>query len=756
MHRRDEGPRDEDKDNWLLIKERDAEARSGAAGEIVARLPDSVDSGRGVQEVAAGQPAVWESNRTPSIARPHRHLSPETGERMKERDAPRLPSPVTRHPSLVATRHLSSLPGAVKADQPDWIAPQLATLVDRMPEGEWLHELKYDGYRILCRLRRGEARLYTRHANDWTAKLRTQAEAAAALGVKDAWLDGEVVVLTEEGRTDFQALQNAFDTNFTGRIVYCLFDLLYLDGYDLRSTPLAERKRLLSDLLSGTASDNNSLLRYSDHIAGRGEAVFAEACRRRLEGLIAKRPESPYRSGRTRHWLKIKCEQRQEFVIGGFTEPGGARQGFGALLVGYYDGDRLKYAGKVGTGFSEAVLRRLHRTLSSLERPRPPFADPPTGSDARGAHWVDPQLVAEVRFAEWTDEGILRQPSFQGLRTDKQAKEVVREQAQADPQPSASRRPSAFSPQPSASRRSSASSPQPSASRVRLTHPDRVLYPDLGLTKEQLARYYEQVADWILPHLRGRPLTLVRCPEGYQNCFYQKHVNERVPPAIGRVEIEEDGGRALYMVADTLEAVLGLVQMGVLELHTWGATRDQLDRPDRLTFDLDPDPTVPWTQVIDAARLTKTLLEELGLVPFVKTTGGKGLHVVVPIQRFDGWDAVKDFAKAVADHMVRTIPQRFTSNMAKRARKGKIFIDYLRNGRGATAIAAYSPRAKPGAPVSVPLTWEELSPELTSDHFTVVNLPDRLARQRKDPWHGYRRAARRLTADMRERLTGRT
>jgi len=286
-----------------------------------------------------------------------------------------------------------------------------------------------------------------------------------------------------------------------------------------------------------------------------------------------------------------------------------------------------------------------------------------------------------------------------------------------------------------------------------LTNPDRVLYPDLGLTKEDLARYYEGIGEWILPHLRGRPLTLLRCPEGYQKCFYQKHVNERVPQAIGRLEIEEDDGRATYMVADRLEALLGLVQMGVLELHTWGATRDRLDRPDRLTFDLDPDPSVSWTQVVEAARLMKTLLEELDLTCFLKTTGGKGLHVVVPIQRSHDWDEVKSFAKSVADHMVSTIPQRFTSNMAKRARRGKIFIDYLRNTRGATAIAAYSPRAKPGAPVSVPITWDELSTEITSDHFTVMNVPARLKQLRRDPWKGYGDAARRLTASMKNRLT---
>jgi bifunctional non-homologous end joining protein LigD len=446
-----------------------------------------------------------------------------------------------------------------------------------------------------------------------------------------------------------------------------------------------------------------------------------------------------YRSGRGRSWLKVKCEQRQEFVIGGYTEPAGSRQGFGALLVGFYENRQLKYAGKVGTGFSDSLLKTLYRTLVRMEQDTPPFVNPPRGYDAKGAHWVSPKLVAEIRFAEWTEEGILRQPSFQGLRTDKRAGVVRRERAQ-HVVPTASDRPSAAAPR------------KPTA---QLTNPDRVLYPDIGLTKAGLAAYYDEVADWMLPHVRGRPLTLVRCPEGYHDCFYQKHANEKVPKAIGRIEIGDEGGRDTYMLAESREALLGLVQMGVLEVHTWGSTKDRLERPDRLTFDLDPDPSVTWPQVIEAAHLTKTLLDELGLVCFLKTTGGKGLHIVTPIQRTLGWDEAKSFAKLVADHLVATIPQRFTSNMAKRARKGKIFIDYLRNAREATAIAAYSTRAKPGAPVSMPIEWDELSEDLPSDHFTVLNAPARLKGLERDPWHAYAQSARRVTADIIRRLKSR-
>jgi bifunctional non-homologous end joining protein LigD len=449
--------------------------------------------------------------------------------------------------------------------------------------------------------------------------------------------------------------------------------------------------------------------------------------------------DAGYRSGRGRSWLKVKCEQRQEFVIGGFTEPTGSRQGIGALLIGFYEDNTLRYAGKVGTGFSDSLLKKLHRMLRSLEQPEPPFVNPPKGYDAKGAHWVKPNLVAEIRFAEWTQEGILRQPSFQGLRTDKPATAIGRERAEH----LVDARKDDKSPGP---RR------KPAAAAGRLTNPDRVLYPDIGLTKAALAEYYEAVAEWMLPHVRGRPLTLVRCPEGYQKCFYQKHVNQHVPSAIGRIEIEEGDGRDTYMLAESREALFGLVQMGVLEVHTWGAAKDRLERPDRLTFDLDPDPSVDWAQVIEAAQLNRTLLEELGLVSFLKTTGGKGLHIVTPIQRTLSWEEVKSFTKAVADHLVATIPQRFTSNMAKRARKGKIFIDYLRNARGATAIAAYSTRARPGAPVSMPIGWDELSEEIPSDYFTVLNVPERLKRGRRDPWEAYGRSARRVTAEMMQRL----
>jgi bifunctional non-homologous end joining protein LigD len=432
------------------------------------------------------------------------------------------------------------------------------------------------------------------------------------------------------------------------------------------------------------------------------------------------------------------------------------------LLLGVYDGQgQFRFAGRTGTGFSERSLKELHKKLSVLEQSNSPFVNPPSGVDARGVHWVKPRLVAEVSFAEWTNEGLLRQAAFQGLREDKPAKSVIKEGPEkktprSDAQNGASKIPDRryAGKAGSASKKNVTSANGPTTvAGVTLSHPDRVLFPDQGFTKLTLARYYESVSAWLLPHLQDRPLTLVRCPEGHnKECFYQKHANDRIPDTIGRVKISEGKGESWYMIADSLPAVIGLVQMGVLELHTWGAKRDWLDRPDRITMDLDPDPTVPWKSVTEAAQLVRTLLNELDLECFVKTTGGKGLHIVLPLQRVHTWDEVKAFSKGLADHLVRLIPDRFTANMSKQKRTGKIYIDYLRNAKGATAIAAYSTRARAGAPVSVPLAWKELSPDLRSDHFTVANVAERMTRLKLDPWRDYFTVKQKLTQKMKASL----
>jgi bifunctional non-homologous end joining protein LigD len=735
----------EDKENWLLIKENDEEARRGNEGDITLQS-DSVASGRTMEQIAQGRHRVWHSNRSAESG-----TQDATGGRRVKRSSPRrdVIDPAT-------------LPGTAKASQEAWITPQLATLVDHAPEGDdWLHELKYDGYRMLCSIRNGKAGLFTRNGNDWTSKLKRIAAAAETLPVKQAWVDGEVVAVMPDGTINFQVLQNAFDVKSDTNLIYYVFDLLYLDGYDLRRVPLLDRKRALASLVNDQSAGD--LIRYSDHIAGKGKIVFEEACRRGMEGMIAKRADAPYVGGRNRNWVKVKCGQRQEFVIGGFTDPSGSRVAFGALLLGVFDDQgQLRYAGRTGTGFSERSLKELHTRLTPLEERTPPFIDPPTGADARGVHWVKPILVAEVAFAEWTNEGQLRQASFQGLRDDKDARSVVHERPEKKiPAESAggggSRRTRRWRKrklQGTAVRQNRHPSAEPPVvAGVTLSHPDRVLYPEQGLTKLALAQYYEQISSWILPHLEGRPLTLVRCPEGHAaDCFYQKHANESVPEVIGRVKIPEGKKTGIYMVADSLEAVVGLVQLGVLEFHTWGAKRDLLDRPDRIIIDLDPDPDVPWKSVMEAAQLVRTLLNELDLECFLKTTGGKGLHVAFPLQRIHTWDEVKEFAKAIAEHLVRLIPDRFIANMSKQKRKGKIYVDYLRNAKGATAIAAYSTRARPLAPVSVPIAWSELSDDVRSDHFTVKNVSARLAGLKSDPWRDYFMIRQKLTRSMKKVL----
>ena len=721
------------KENWLLIKEKDHEARTGKEADVTRLLTNSVASRRTLEQIASGHHRVWHSTRPT-----------------------KKPAEPVRQPRETV---MKKPVGARRMAQEDRLRPQLATLGSEAPPGEsWVHELKYDGYRILCRVKSGSATLVTRNGHDWTSKLQRIAEAAAALPVKNAWLDGEVVALMPNGVVSFQSLQNAFDAGSDTNLIYYVFDLLYLDGYDLKQVALLDRKRLLAQVI---AIGSSGLLRYSDHIRGQGDVVFSEACSKGMEGIVSKGTDATYREGRNRNWIKVKCHRRQEFVIGGFTDPSGSRVAFGALLLGIYDGQgRFQFAGRTGTGFSERSLKELHKRLVALEQSKPSFVNPPTGIETRGVHWVKPRLVAEVSFAEWTNEGQLRQAAFQGLRKDKAAKSVIREgleenttntpvRAATIAATKTSRRPESGEAGIRRNKRPASAEAPATVSGVTVSHPDRILFPDQGITKLALAQYYERVRTWLLPHLKNRPLTLVRCPEGYKNkCFYQKHANDTVSDKIDRLNIREKTGVSSHMIANSLPAVIGLVQMGVLELHTWGAKEDSLDCPNRIILDLDPDPTVPWKLVIEAAQLVRTLLNGLGLECFVKTTGGKGLHVVLPLQPVHTWDEVKAFSKGLADHLVRLIPDRFTANMSKQKRKGKIYVDYLRNVKGATAIAAYSTRARAGAPVSVPLGWKELSIDLRSDYFTVENVVARLETLRQDPWKDYFTLHQKLTRKM--------
>jgi bifunctional non-homologous end joining protein LigD len=623
-----------------------------------------------------------------------------------------------------------------KSRLPDFVAPQLATLVDRVPQGDdWLHELKFDGYRILCRISDGDICLITRNRQDWTERLSFLAKAANELPVGHALLDGEVVALNENGTSNFQLLQNSLSTDASDNLAYYVFDLLHLDGNDLMQLPLLTRKETLAEILK--AKSSTSAIRYSEHWLGQGDRLYDEACRSGLEGVISKRADQPYRSGRSRDWVKTKCVQNQEFVIGGFTDPAGSRAGLGALLVGVHDErGRLVYAGKVGTGFTRQSLTELRHRLDPLVSKASPFVNPPRGAEARGVHWVRPELIGAVSFAEWTSDNMLRHPSFQGLREDKPPVAITRERVSGTNDSHASK-----------------SNETVEIAGVKLTHADRVLYPEQGITKRELALYFEQIADWILPHVAGRPLTLVRCPDGHnKQCFYQRHVTDSASESIHPVPIKEKGKLVNYVAIDNLQGLIALVQMGVLELHTWGCTSDHMDRPDRLIFDLDPDPEISWEPLKQAAESLRAHLSDLGLSSFVKTTGGKGLHVVVPLVPKIDWATAKEFSRQIAERMVRQAPDRYTATMSKVSRQGKIYIDYLRNAKTATAVAAYSTRARAGAPISMPVPWDELSADIRGDHFNLRNTPERLSQIGKNPWHEYETARRAITAAVIKQL----
>jgi bifunctional non-homologous end joining protein LigD len=697
-------------DNWLLIKENDDEARHGDAAHITELRPESVaDKPQGRQKKVA-----------------------ETRSGKSKKPAKRTARGVSAN----------EIGGALASDMPEMIRPQLATLAEHAPKGdEWLSEVKFDGYRAVCRIEDGEANIYTRAGNDWTSKWKAIAKALGELPVESAWVDGEVVAVESDGKISFQALQNMMREGKAAQLAYYIFDLMYLNGYDLTAVPLIERKRLLTEIMD-QAPEGGPLL-FSDHITGGAREVFEHACMHGLEGIVVKRADAAYLQVRGRSWLKVKCMQRQEFVVAGYTDPAGSREEFGALLLGVYNGDKLQYCGKVGTGFGSELLREVAKKFKTLELAKPSFDNPPTGSEARGVHWLKPELVAEVDFAQWTNGGNIRHASFVGLRADKSAREIVRERAISDKEVAEVEQNAKAKPP------IKSSAGRATVAGVALTHPDKILFPRIGLTKLALAEYYESVADWLLPHLKDRPLALVRCPQGDgHKCFFQKHVDESVTDAIERIEVPEENGTDIYMMANSLSAVIGLVQMGVLELHTWGSREGSLMQPDRMIFDLDPAEGLGWETVVEGAQLMHGLLDEIGLRSFLKTTGGKGLHIVVPLKPERHWDEVKAFSKTVAEHLARTLPDRFTSNMAKNKRGGKIFIDYLRNGRGATAVAAFSTRAKPNATISVPIFWEELDKDVRADTFHVRNLQQRLSELKDDPWKDYWKLKQKITDEM--------
>ena len=716
-------PRDRH-DNWLLVKERDAAAIPGSGSRVIDELSLSVDSERSIDAIAAERDRVW-----------HSKSAENPGEQLPA--APKKLRPAGR------------IAGARKAAPPDKPRPQLATAAATAPEGaEWLHEIKYDGYRLIARIEAGKVRLITRGGLDWTAKFPALARRLAALPVKSAILDGELVALRPDGTTSFADLQDAIANNRTDGLIYFAFDLLYRDGWDLTGAALIDRKRAFAELLPG---DGHGMVRYSDHQEGHGPEFLRHAAAYGLEGIVSKRRDSPYSGRRGRNWLKIKSRNRDEFIVVGFTDPEGTREGLGALLLGYHDPDgTLRYAGRVGTGFTAAQLGQLRARLDGIAVRKAPIALP-KGDSRKGVHWVRPELVAEVEYAGWTGDALIRHATFQGRRDDKAPGDVV-----YDPAVQAAAAP----PDPPAAPAASTPAAAVPGERlrdgsvvvhgVRLSHPDRVLYPDPGLSKLAAAEYYVAVADWALPHLARRPLTLIRDTGAKgQKMFYQKHVGAGMPDEIRSVEIAGDDGVKPFPYVEDAAGLVALVQIGAVEIHPWGAPVADVERPDRITFDLDPDEGLPWPQVGEAAVIVREALESIGLESWVKTTGGKGLHVVAPLRPLLEWEKVKAFCKWVADRLAERFTDRFTANPLKRERRGRVYLDYLRNSRGATAVGAYSPRARPGTPVSTPVSWDELAAGIDPHDFTVATVPKRLAGLKTDPWAGIGTSRQSLSARVR-------
>ena len=627
----------------------------------------------------------------------------------------------------------AALPGARKRAMPrDIPAPQLARLVAHPPAGDaWLHELKWDGYRLLCTIRRGEVRLWSRNALEWTERAPEIADALSALGVQDAILDGELVA-GEGSRKDFNLLQGVLSGERHGPLRYMLFDLAHLDGIDLANAPLAERKGLLERLLDKAPSH----LGYSSHGSGDGEAAFAAAVEAGFEGIVSKRTDARYHAGRSDDWRKCKALASEEYAVVGYTPPKGARRGIGALLLATPDKRHgWRYVGRVGSGFSDAQLRALGEKLNGKGGAKPAVHVPENDTDLRQARWLPkPAFVVEV-FARGTGgRGLLRQASFKALRPDKSVAAL----ADSDRGPVESR-------EQAMARKSVRSKARKARTAPALTSPDKLLFPDDGIRKREVADYYAAVLDWLLPEIVDRPLSLVRCPGGIgAQCFFQKHATPGLE-LVSRVPIEEsDGGREDYLVVEDAASVMELVQFNTLEFHPWGAKAGDVEHADRLVFDLDPDPSVAWKDVVAAARQLRGFLRQAGLQSFVRTSGGKGLHLVVPLLPAEPWERARDFARSVAEAAREMDPLRYVATASKKQRKGRIFIDWLRNGRGATSVASFSLRARPGAPVAMPLRWEELGRVASGHAFDLRNTPARLRRLKSHPWAGIERVRQSL------------
>jgi bifunctional non-homologous end joining protein LigD len=685
---------------WLLIKSQDEFARPRGAPEIVDEEVTSQLTGVTNQELAA------------------------TADQLPAAHAVRVAS--TRRGKLVLP-DIGKIAGVSKGELPTFVEPSLASPCDRPPSGpKWVHEIKHDGYRIQARIDGAKATLLTRKGLDWTARFPRVAPVLTRLGLKSALIDGEVVVEDEAGVTTLNNLQAELKSGRKDRFRYFVFDLMHCNGYDLTRASLTDRKELLHTIVSGLAPD--SPVRFSEHLEVDGPTMLAHSCRMGLEGIVSKRTDLGYRPGRVDSWLKAKCQKSQEFVILGYVRSTAASGAVGSLVLGYYDNGKLVYAGRVGTGWSLSVASSLYTELNRIKAAKPALRDALPAGAEKGVVWAEPRLVCAVEFRDWSDDGVILQASFKGLREDKPATEISLEEP--------------GSPGTAGVRGPRKGPGKAAAGAVTLTHPERILWPEAGLTKQGLADYYTDIADWILPHIAGRVLSLLRCPSGTNaQCFFAKHPFAGLSKAVRQVDVGEEEP---MLALDSVEGLLSLVQAGVVEIHPWGSRADNLDHPDRLVFDLDPGEGAPWDAVIAAAGEVRDRLHARGLTSFVKTTGGKGLHVVVPVEPKAGWPEAKAFTASIAEAMAADHPDRYVTTVAKRARRGRIYIDYLRNDRGSTAVAAYSTRSLPQASVSTPLAWDELSSGLRSDHFTAGNLRNRLAFLGRDPWEGFFSARQRI------------
>ncbi|MEO7497917.1 MAG: DNA ligase D [Massilia sp.] len=703
----------EKQEPWLLIKEKDDYVKPAAEFSVIDEMPDSVKDlplpGARKRKASAKVKAAASAPASSSAA------AASTTEAKPKTSRVKMP------------------PEALKAALPESLAPELATLVDKPPSTpeDWIFEIKFDGYRMLTRVEGKSVKLITRNGNDWTAKLPNLHKALVKMKLPDGWYDGEIVVHDDQGRPNFGMLQLAFDGSNTADIVYFVFDAPYLGGYDMRAVPLEARRAALKAVLDKSAVEP---LRFSEEFGTDPEELVIAACKLGLEGVIGKRRSSQYVTRRSPEWIKLKCGKRQEFVIGGYTDPQGSRTGIGALLLGTYDKDGvLQYAGNVGTGFNEATLRDLKNKLGALDTDVSPF--PPKAVAGRKHHWVKPKLIAEVSFAEWTSSGSVRHAVFQGLRSDKPAKGITREKAKPVEEV--------------VDKHTEPVAPAPNLpASMKVTHGERVIDAESGATKLDMVRYYALVGALMMEHLKGRPVSLVRAPAGVGGeLFFQKHAEVAKLPGVKQMDQALDPDHPSMLEIGSAQGILSAAQWNVIEFHTQNAVAKAYDTPNRMVFDLDPGEGVEWKTMQEAAQLMHAFLDELGLPNYLKTSGGKGLHVIVPIKTGYDWDTVKSFSQEIVRHLASTLPERFAFKSGPKNRVGKIFIDYLRNGQGATTACAWSARVRPGLGISVPLGWDELMVVKAGDQWNVKNAHTRLDKG-NEPWSGYAKSARSLTAAM--------